>query len=258
MNIEKIARTPDDRMLLSKLWDKIDAGMRRNVPASTCFLSAREADMAQYLFGKEDGLYFYGGYENAERKLLVYLPAYTEPDYLRGEHSPVACLEATWFKQDVLTHRDFLGALIGIGVSRQAIGDICIEPGRATIFVTAEMAPFLLQDFRQAGRTAIRLSAVAPAMAHIPEAKQELRSDTVSSLRLDAVIAAGFRISRTESARSIAAGHAFVNGVPCEKPDTEVSVGAGIAVRGLGKICLKSVGAPTKKGRLPVSIAFYL
>ena len=73
-NIEKIAHTPDDRLLLAKLWEKINAGIRRNIPASTCFLSPRELEMARYLFGEEPGLYAFGGYGDAERKMLIFLP----------------------------------------------------------------------------------------------------------------------------------------------------------------------------------------
>ena len=73
-NIEKIARNPEDRLLLAKLWDKINAGIRRNIPANTCFLSPRELEMARFLFGDEPGLTAFGGYGDAERKMLCYLP----------------------------------------------------------------------------------------------------------------------------------------------------------------------------------------
>ena len=76
--IEKIAHTPEDRMLLAKLWDKINAGMRKNIPANTCFLSPRELEMARYLFGEPEGLYTLGGYGDAERRMLIYLPEYME------------------------------------------------------------------------------------------------------------------------------------------------------------------------------------
>ena len=93
-NIEKIARSAEDRVLLAKLWDKIQAGIRRCIPANTCFLSPREQEMARYLFGVEPGLIFFGGYEDAERKMLVYLPEYLEEDFLYGEDSPMVCLRA--------------------------------------------------------------------------------------------------------------------------------------------------------------------
>ena len=75
-NIEKIARTPEDRLLLAKLWDKINTGIRKNIPANTCFLSPRELEMTRYLFGDLPGLHAFGGYNDAERKMLIYLPDY--------------------------------------------------------------------------------------------------------------------------------------------------------------------------------------
>ena len=96
-NIEKIATNTDDRVLLAKLWDKINAGIRRGIPAHTAFLAPRELEMARFLFGEPDGLYAFGGYEEAERKMLVYLPEYLEEDWLSGEDSPLVCLHAEFY-----------------------------------------------------------------------------------------------------------------------------------------------------------------
>ena len=81
-NIEKIAKTAEDRVLLAKIWDKIQAGMRKNIPANTPFLTLRELDMCRYLFGSQDGLVSFGGYAGAERQMLVYLPEYLDQDAL--------------------------------------------------------------------------------------------------------------------------------------------------------------------------------
>ena len=91
-NIEKIAHSAEDKVLLAKLWDKINAGIRRNIPANTCFLSPRELELARFLFGNEPGLYSFGGYEDAERKMLVYLPDYLDEDSLYEEDAPLVCL----------------------------------------------------------------------------------------------------------------------------------------------------------------------
>ena len=72
-NIDKIAQTEEDKILLARLWDKISAGIRKNIPVSTCFLSPREQELSQYLFGNQPGLYAFGGYPDATRKMLVYM-----------------------------------------------------------------------------------------------------------------------------------------------------------------------------------------
>lgn len=88
-NIEKIAQSAEDRLLLAKLWDKMNAGMRKNTPAATCFLSPRELEMAKFLFGEQEGLYAFGGYEDAERKMLIFLPDYLDETSYTAKIAPV-------------------------------------------------------------------------------------------------------------------------------------------------------------------------
>jgi RNA-binding protein YlmH len=256
-NIEKIAQTEEDKILLARLWDKISAGIRKNIPVSTCFLAPWEQDMTRYLFGNLPGLYAFGGYEDATRKLLVYLPEYLTEDSL-FEEADICCLRATFYEGDTLSHRDFLGALMGAGVGRETVGDICVATGSCDFFVTRQIAPYLLQNLESVGRTKIKLKEVPLKEAYIPQPEvQEIR-DTLASLRLDSVISAGFRISRSSAADYICAGKAVLNGLPCEKPDKAVEEGAVLSVRTLGKIRLKTVGGQTKKGRISVIIERYL
>lgn len=257
-NIDKIAQSSEDRVLLAKLWDKINAGMRRNIPANTCFLSPREQEMARYLFGVETGLLFFGGYGDAERKMLVYLPDYLEEESLYEEDAPMVCLRATFFEDDTLTHRDFLGALMGAGIARETVGDICVGKGSCDFFVTTEIAPYIEQNFLSAGRTRLHLARVALHDAQIPEPEIKEIKDTVASLRLDSVISSGFRIGRSLAAQYIGAGKAAIDGLPCEKPDKAVAEGMKISVRGLGKIKLASVNGYTKKDRISITIHRYI
>ena len=257
-NIEKIAHTPEDRLLLAKVWDKIQAGMRRDIPASTCFLSPRELDMTHYLFGNVPGLLEFGGYEDAERKMLVYLPEYLAEEYLLEEDSPVVCLRANFYAGDSPNHRDFLGALIGAGIARETLGDICVGKSSCDFFVTAEIAPYILQNFTSAGRTKLHLEAVPLTQVQIAEPETKEIRDTLASLRLDSVISSGFRIGRSLASQYVTAGKAAIDGLPCEKPDKAVAEGCKISVRGLGKIKLRSVNGQTKKGRISIMIDRYI
>ena len=257
-NIDKIAANAEDRVLLAKLWDKINAGLRRNIPANTCFLSPRELEMARYLFGEEPGLCSFGGYDEAERKMLVYLPEYLDEESLYEEDGPLVCLRASYFEGDELSHRDFLGALMGAGIGRETVGDICVGKGSCDFFVTAEIAPYIQQNFISAGRTKLRISQVPLREAQIPEPEVKEIKDTLASLRLDSVISSGFRIGRSLAAQYISAGKAAIDGLPCEKPDKPVSEGVKISVRGLGKIKLAAVNGRTKKDRISVTIHRYV
>ena len=257
-NIEKIANNPEDRVLLAKLWDKINAGIRRNIPANTCFLSPREQEMARFLFGDVPGLSFFGGYEEAERRMLVYLPDYLDEESLYDEDSPMVCLRAAFFEEDALSHRDFLGALMGAGIARETVGDICVGKGCCDFFVTAEIAAYIEQNFLSAGRTRLHLSKIHLRDAAIPEPEVKEIKDTVASLRLDSVISSGFRIGRSLATQYINAGKAAIDGLPCEKADKPVSEGAKISVRGLGKIKLQTVNGKTKKDRISITIHRYI
>ena len=257
-NIEKIAQSNDDKVLLAKLWDKINAGMRKNILSSTCFLSAREQEMAKYLFGSPEGLHFFGGYPGSERKMLIYLPDYLDESTLWDEDSPCVCLRALFFQGDSPSHRDFLGALMGAGIGRETVGDICVGQGRCDFFVTAEIAPYLLQNFTSAGRTRLHLERIPLGEASIPEPEVKEIRDTLASLRLDSLISAGFSLGRSLAAQYVTAGKAAIDGLPCEKTDKLVSEGATLSVRGLGKIKLEKINGKTKQDRISVVIHRYV
>lgn len=257
-HIDKIASTGEDKILLAKVWDKITNGISRNIPAHTGFLSPRELHMTKFLFGDISGLCHFGGYEDAERTMLCYLPEYIEQSTLMGEDSPIACLRATYYEADTLSHRDFLGALMGAGIAREAIGDICVGCGTCDFFVTRAIIPYLLQNFTQAGRTKLKLEMIPLSSANIPEVQVQVIKDTVASLRLDSVISSGFRIARCNASQAITAGKVNINGLPAEKPDKLVAEGCKIALRGSGKIKLEKVCGQTKKGRISVEIHRYL
>lgn len=257
-NIEKIAQTAEDKLLLAKVWDKINSGIRKNVMASTCFLSPRELEMTRYLFGEVPGLTAFGGYNDAERKILCWLPEYLQESDLLEEDSPLVCLRASFWDGDTPSHRDFLGALMGAGIARETVGDICVGKGSCDFFVTAEIAPYILQNFTSAGRTHLHLEAIPLTQVELAEPEVKEIRDTVASLRLDSIVSSGFRIGRSLAAQYIAAGKAAIDGLPCEKPDKVVAEGMKISLRGLGKIQIKAVGGHTKKGRIAVVIDRYM
>ena len=257
-NIDKIARSGEDRVLLAKLWDKVNAGFRREIPANTCFLSPRELEMARYLFGELPGLHAFGGYDEAERRMLVYLPDYLDEAYLYQEGAPVVCLRAKFFEGDTLSLRDFLGALMGAGIGRETVGDICVGNGSCDFFVTEEIAPYILQNFTSAGRVKLHLTQIPLQEASIPEPEVKEIRDTVASLRLDSILSSGFRIGRSLAAQYVNAGKAAIDGLPCEKPDRIVAEGAKISLRGMGKIKLHAINGKTKKDRISVTIHRYV
>ena len=147
---------------------------------------------------------------------------------------------------------------MGIGIGRETVGDICVGKGYCFFFVTAEIAPYVKQNFLSAGRTKFHLEEIPLASVSMPEPEIKEVRDTLASLRLDSVISSGFRISRGSACEYIAAGKAAIDGLPCDKPDKSVSEGCKVSVRGLGKLQLHAVNGQTKKGRISVVIHRYV
>ena len=253
---ERIAGLTQDKeeaMLLAMVLERITAAQQREIPAWTPFLSQREQMLCKALL-PEGGWQFFGGSQQAERAMCVYVPEYLEPDWLWSEDSPIAAVRAVFFGEDRLTHRDFLGSLMGCGIRRETVGDIFVREGGCDFLVTREILPYVLQNLTSAGRTALHLQplplselqAAAPAMKTV--------RDTVSSLRLDALVSSGFGLSRAKAALYIESGKTELNYALCTKPDRAVSQGDTVSVRGLGKLRLTEVGNQTKKGRIAITV----
>ena len=257
--LDRLGAAGEDRLLLARILDRAQQAQSRNIPTSTDFLSPQQQMLAKDLLrlaGISETAYLWlGGYEGAERKLLLFLPDWMEPDMAE---SPIRVLRASFRAEDQLNHRDFLGSLMGMGIVREKIGDILVGEGSADILVLDTIEDFLLQSWTSAGRTKLIVTAVDIAFVHIPQLKCELVKDTVSSLRLDSIVSTGFRMARGKAAELIASGRVQVNWRECTKPDKLLSAGDTVSARGFGKFELTEVGGLTKKGRTSITVKRYL
>lgn len=255
--LDRVSTSAEERLLLGRVWDKYDQCRLKSLPTATAFLSPQEQSAARRLLaaiGVEDGFCFFGGYEGAERCQLHFLPEWA----WEAEADAVRAIRCTWFQGGSLTHRDFLGSLMGLGLTRESIGDILVSEQSADVLVSGSVADFLLASWDSAGRVRLRTAAVELSCLHIPVAKSKLIRDTVSSLRLDSVVSSGFSISRAKAAEAIEGGRVQLNWAVCQKSDRAVAQGDTISLRGLGKCTVEEVGNQTKKGRIFVSIKRFL
>ena len=255
--IAHLAATREEEVLLVRVCERIRTAAQREVPAATCFLSRREQMLVSELLRGET-FRFFGGLASAEREVCCYLPDYLDEDWLTGGDGPIAAVRAAFYARDTLTHRDFLGALMGCGIKRETVGDIYVAEGRCDFLVTRDILPYVLQNLTDAGRTRLHLEELPLSALEAPEQKTKPIRGTVSSLRLDGVAAEGFALSRSRAAEVITAGKTELNYMLCTKPDRQVTEGDVISVRGLGKMRLESVGGNTKKGRISIEICRYI
>ena len=260
--LNRFAKDSDERLELARALDKLEQAQTRSIPAATRFLSpALQAALGDLLAacGHPRHLFF-GGYAGAERALCLFLPDWQEEDNATadGEDCPVAAIRATFPKGSGLTHRDFLGGLMGIGIVRACIGDILVGDGVCDILVLRESLSIVLDQFSSAGR--YRLSLTQIPLSSLAPKGQEVKSirDTVATLRLDAVLSSGFSIARSKAADLIHAGRVSVNHRECLKPDKPVCEGDTLTCKGLGKCVVKSILGQSKKGRIMIEMERYL
>ena len=259
--IERVAQNDEDRVLLAHVLDRMLSGAQRNIPASTAFLTGREQELCKALLhaaGISDTCFF-GGTETAERKVLCYIPDYYErEDYLYSEDGPVCALRAEISDYDTLSHRDFLGAILGMGVKREILGDLYVSSDHCDMLVLREMASYLLSQLTQIGRARVRVSELPLQELTVPEQRTKTIRDTVASMRLDSVLASGFQIGRSRAQSLIASGRVEVNHFPVLKADSAVEEGAVISARGLGKLRVTAINGKTRKDRISLVLDRYL
>lgn len=254
--LARTAQTPEERTLLARILDKLEQA-RRGVPACTPFLSTAGQEAAHRLIaaaGHPRSL-FAGGYPDAERRVCAFLPDWQEED---AWEAPYAALRCTWQSGEKLTHRDFLGSILGQGLDREKVGDILVGEGTCDLLVFRELVPYLLQNLTGAGRARLRVTQLPLEELCPPEKQVRIIHDTVSSPRLDAVMASGFSMGRSKAAGLISTGKVELNHIPCVKGDRIVNEGDAITCRGLGKCVVTALGGLSKKGRTILTLERYL
>lgn len=252
--------TKEDKMLLAGAEDKYRQCCQQYRLTHTNFLDLRQRSLVERLWrqlhrsGDDVRCVFYGGYEDAERTMAVFLP-----DYADTADCPISVVRIrTAPGGRPLAHRDYLGSLTGLGLKREMTGDILTTDSGADIIILDEIKDFVLLNYDKAGRTTLKPEAVPLAELCIPQQKTVLAKDTVASLRLDNIISSAFSLSRAKAAEAIRSGIVFVNSMQCEKPDMQVEEGAKLVLRGKGKAFLREVGGRTRKDRIAIVIERYL
>jgi len=259
--LDRCARTGEERVLLSRVLDRAERSRLRSTPEHTDFLSDTEQALltdALRLYGGAQFV-FCGGYEGAERRVCLFLPDWLEADTLSADANGVlTAVSADISRAERLSHRDMLGALMGVGLTREKLGDILLTENTAQVIVLKSAAEILLSQWDGVGRFRIepREIPLEELVVRPPQVKEI--TDTVAALRLDSVLSAGFSLPRSRAGELIAAGRVAVDHRDCLKADKIVREGQTITCRGLGKCVLRSAGGLSKKGRIIVKIDRYL
>ena len=217
-------------------------------PVHSGFLTpAEQAELEAVCVRERLDMVLRGGDGDCERRAAFFLPSWMEAEALDISEALSAIRITAAFGSP--GHRDYLGAILGLGVRRDCLGDIRISDNVAHLFCLSTIADYLLANLEQVGRCGVKAAAIP--LSEVPPLERQYRSVTFTaqSLRLDTVCGGMFRISRTQAAEQIAQGNVNVNYIVCLKPDRAVAPGDVITLRGRGKGTLDAVGGTSRKGR---------
>lgn len=247
----------EEQLFRKRIQELADLCFRRDVPVNTDFLNLSEQTIFQNISGTLPPVRYIlsGGFESSERKVVCFLPSYEEelldPPYDCLKISPVNRKFA-----EELNHRDYLGAIMNLGIERSMLGDIVIKDGDAYVFVLKKMSQYLLDSLTTIRHTTISVS-------HIDEPDEILKPEfeeiggTVSSIRLDSIVALCGRLSRTKASAYIESEKVFINGQMVSQVSRTLKDGEIISIRGIGKFKFAGSRGQTKKGRTSVTLLKY-
>lgn len=246
----------EERLALSRALDLMVQADRYASPRGTDFMTpSRAVSFLPHLKMPGMAVHAFGGFGDAERQVLLFAP---EWHMLQEEDYGISCLRVTPKRSAVWSHRDFLGAILGLGISREKIGDILVSQEYGLVFLKTDLCPFLLSHLTSVGREAVRCEEAPLSSAKSFERKTEEITGTVASLRLDTVLALAMRGSRNTALALIESGRVQINWVPVLKPDTHLSEGDLLSVKGFGRVRLLKIGGTSKKGRQFVTLLRYI
>ena len=255
--VTHLAENGEEEILFLNLVERARRADLQGRVESGDFLSLSQRERAETLFEKT-GIYrffFWGGIEGAERRCPVFLPDYMSEDEAKeNAFCSLILAEARFDRYNFgaqLSHRDVLGSLMALGVKRCAVGDIIIEKERVVFALREKTYPFVKENLEKISRYPVCVDIAQSAPEAVQDRREE-RVDTVPSLRLDAVTASLFRLSRADAAAFIADGKVSVNSVPASKVTSLVKEGDSISVRGYGRREITELCGETKKGRLKI------
>jgi RNA-binding protein YlmH len=218
-------------------------------PYLTDFLDPRQQYILEMLIGKKGEIHvqFYGGYEAAERKRAIICPEYFSPTQSDFEMELTEVVYPSKFAS--LTHGKILGTLIGTGMKRELFGDILSDGTRWQFLLASNIASYVHSQVTKIGKVSVRLESRTYTDLLTPIDDWTIVHDTVSSLRLDTVIAAIYNISRQRAKELVTGGKVKLNWAVFERPDFELGLLDIVSIRGYGRIQIKAIEGKSKKDK---------
>lgn len=242
-----------DDIFLKKIQDVYKLCEKYHSPRFSKFL-----DEAQQAVLEKEGLIggaLFGGYPEAERCMLGVFPDWQEPD---NSVFPIKVLEIKKKYDKELTHRNYLGTILSLGIERNKIGDILVGKDVSYVFAAEDIAEFIKDNIRKIAGCGVDIRVCEPEDIKVPEKSFEIIGIVAASMRLDAVVAAMLKLSRSEAKAFIMSGRISVNHIEKEQTDFLLSEKDLLSVRGFGRAEIFEIGNKTRSDRIHVVLKKYI
>lgn len=254
----------DDKILFSKIIDQYNYCFKNFEPTFSDFIPiSKFMQFLQILNSKNE--YFsleyiiYGGFDDAERIIIGFFPEYMTD--LSIQKFPITILEIKYNQKysRILTHRDFLGSIIGLGIDRTKIGDIIIKENITLCFLHTDIIDYILFNLQKVGSTKVQVLQNTSYNQDEDIISNDLEKTSIitSSLRLDATLSASFNLSRSKISNYIKSNKVFLNFVECNSRSKIIKSGDIITIRGIGRIKIGEILGNTKKERIILQVYKY-
>jgi RNA-binding protein YlmH len=245
---------PDEHHFVDKAWEWVTQASELHMIKRTDFLDPRQAVILSTLVQKTDNVMvrFDGGYEGAERKRALIAPDYhVDMDDMGIEVLSIVSGDGKFL---TLTHGDFMGSILGLGMKRDKIGDIHVLESGCHCLVAAEVSSYLDIQLQQVHRVSVQTEIIPLAQFQAAKVHLEEMHISVASLRMDGIVSDAFRLSRAKVLVPIKSGKCRVNWKVEEDPGKPLHEGDMVSVQGLGRFKVMEVEGVSKSGRVRMKI----
>lgn len=250
--------TDKDKLLTARIEDLFDLCEKYSAPRFSSFLDGGETAYLEDSFKMPFGFntMFFGGFSESERTILGVFPEWHE-----AEESlfPISILKIEGGYNRKLTHRDYLGTMLSLGIDRSKMGDIIItEDDYAYAAVYSDIAEYIRDNIHKIGNQGVKIDIVEDMSSISPNRQFETMRAVCASMRIDAVTAAFTKMSRNDALNLVNKERVKLNHRPVNDPSKQVRIGDLISVQGFGRVILASIGEKTRSGRLHITVKKYI
>lgn len=246
-----------EKLLVSKAEDLFDLCDKYAQPRFSGFLDGAEQATIfdNVVFPCDYNVLFFGGFPDAEKKIMGVFPQWTEPD---TDEFPISCLKVEGGFTKKLTHRDYLGTIMSLGLTSQKLGDIVVSDGFAYVLLHSDMAEYVADNLHKIGNQGVTVTVIEDLSQIQIERQYKTFGTVCASPRLDAVVAAAVNISRAQSATLINGGKIKVNHREITRTAEPVKEGDLLSIRGYGRFLVHSFDGTTRKNRMHITFKQYI